>query len=527
MLAFGLKIAWFTLSLTGLLSSLAAVPAFAYSLDGYLIPIFYGITNCMLQGLFCLGMIWEMNPLAMPRAFCIVQPALMSVSWSILTALTTCMTIATSLAVLRPAGGIPACPAYIRRNVRWRPAHLLLLIIFPLAALVAYLALSLRFNAVQPVDGLSCDVTMPVWIRLLSYAGVPLLLALPSFLLTCAAAYRFYTHSPRSILSFSHSRSNDHFTPVPLRRQSKLKPNYSWHEAKGQHEEFAPAVAAPLQPVQSLDGRSTTPSGTLVVEAIPSPPSSLSSAGAHLIAGRVPISPGAVKPGTRYHLPFHWRPPSIPLTERSRQSPDYSSRHTPSPLVFAVPADEAGQPPITATVSITPDPSDRMYEAAPWLKDEKAYLRQLERANAWKKNEIEAHDDDDNYDAVSGSLRWVRRSSDDTASIAKSELEFARTPQREEYEETTRRPSPADPSTYDAGLSDPPIPNVARMVWRILFFQLFSSVTQILATVTPLVDMFAQHNPPAAFGTQHIALLFVAWAPPLAFGIIPWRRKSC
>ncbi|KAL1943918.1 hypothetical protein VTO73DRAFT_3736 [Trametes versicolor] len=521
MLAFGLKIVWFTLSLTGLLSSIAAIPAFARSLNGFLIPVLYGATNCMVQGLFCLGMIWKMDPFAMPRGYCIVQAALMGVSWSILTAITTCMTIATSLAILRPAGGTPASPTYILSNLRWHPASLFLLIFIPMVALAVYLVLALRFDAIKPEDGLSCDVTLPVWIRLLSYAGVPLLLALPSFLLTCAAAFRFYTHSPRNNRSFirPHSNPNDNFTPVPLRRQSKFRSYKTWHEVT---EEYVSTPTAASPPMQRFDQRSTTPSGTLVIEAIPSPPSSLSSAGAHLVAGRVPTSPGLARSSTRYHLPFQWRPPSIPLTERSHESPDNNSRHTPSPLVFANISDDAQQP-HKMTVSVNSEMGHGLYDAAPWLKDEKAYIRQLERVRAWK-NELH-YDDDDIHDATSGELQWTRPS-DDSSSIAKSELEFARTPQREDFDETTRRPSPADPSTYDAGLSDPPIPiHLTFTVWRILFFQLFSSVTQILATVTSLVDMFAQHNPPAAFGTQHIALLLAAWAPPIAFGIIPWRRK--
>ncbi|KAI9063542.1 hypothetical protein FKP32DRAFT_677301 [Trametes sanguinea] len=549
MLAFGLKIAWFTLSLTGILSSLGAIPAFARSVNGHLIPVLYGVTNCMLQGIFCLGMIWKMNPFAMPRPFCIAQPTLMGVSWSILTALTTCMTIATSISILRPAGGMPATPPYIRRSLKWHPTCLLLLVFFPLAALVAYVVLALKFDAIQPTDGLFCDTTAPVWVRLLSYAGVPLLLAIPSLLLTCAAACRFYAHFPRGTHSFahphSHSHSNDHFTPVPLRRQSKFRSAYSWHEAKGQ--DSLSGHLAPLEPVQSIGARSTTPSGTLVVEAIPSPPSSLSSAGAHVVAGRVPSSPQVAKAGARYHLPFQWRPPSVPLTERSRESPDRSSRQTPSPLIFAMPTDEPDYSHNVTTVSVSVDSSERLYEAAPWLKDEKAYLRQQDLAIA-RKNET--NDDDDNHDAVSGSLRWIRHS-DDTVSITKSELEFARSPQREDFEETIRKPSPVDrecpgcyaclcpsmtaethtathsvASTYDAGLSDTPIPNLTSAVWRILFFQFFSSATQILATITSLVDMFAQHNPPSAFGTQHFALLLAAWAPPIVFGFIPWRRKA-
>lgn len=39
----------------GFLSSIAALPAFAQALDGYLIPALYTTTNFVLQGLFCLG----------------------------------------------------------------------------------------------------------------------------------------------------------------------------------------------------------------------------------------------------------------------------------------------------------------------------------------------------------------------------------------------------------------------------------------------------------------------------------------
>ncbi|CDO74849.1 hypothetical protein BN946_scf184280.g9 [Trametes cinnabarina] len=438
MLAFGLKIAWFTLSLTGIFSSLGAIPAFARTVDGCFIPILYGVTNCILQGLFCL------------------------------------------------------------------------------AALVAFVALVLKYDAIQPMDGLSCDVTAPVWVRLLSYSGFPLLLALPALLLTCVAMCRFYAHSPRGTRSFAHphSNTNDHFTPVPLRRQTKLRSSFSWHEAKAQDSLSAPL--AHQETVQSIGARSTTPSGTLVIEAIPSPPSSLSSAGAH------PCNPQVGKAGARYHLPFQWRPPIVPLTEMSQESSDGSSRQTPSPLVFAAPADQTGDSPHATTVPISVDISERLYEAAPWLKDEKAYLEQLEKANA-RKNEI--HEGHDDYEAVSGPLRWIRHSAD-TASITKSELELAHSPQREHFEETARRPSPAVPSTYDAGLSNLPIPDLTAAVWRILLFQLFCSATQVLASITSLVDMFAQHNPPSAFGTQHFALLLAAWAPPIVFGFIPWRRKS-
>lgn len=77
MLAFGVKVAWFALSLSGLsgdparvgfclliisiglLGSFAAVPAFAQALDGYLLPAVYTFLNCILQGLFCLGKLFS------------------------------------------------------------------------------------------------------------------------------------------------------------------------------------------------------------------------------------------------------------------------------------------------------------------------------------------------------------------------------------------------------------------------------------------------------------------------------------
>ena len=51
------------------------------------------------------------------------------------------------------------------------------------------------------------------------------------------------------------------------------------------------------------------------------------------------------------------------------------------------------------------------------------------------------HDDGD--DAARGSLRWVRHSHEEYASTIKSELEFARTPRRDEFlEGGPQRPSP-------------------------------------------------------------------------------------
>ena len=82
-------------------------------------------------------------------------------------------------------------------------------------------------------------------------------------------------------------------------------------------------------------------------------------------------------------------------------------------------------------------------------------------------------------------------------------------------------------STYDAALTETPIPNFTGMVWRILFFQLLSSATQIVATISSLIDMFVRGSSPSPFGTHHVALLLAAWAPLISFGVrLPWRWKA-
>lgn len=84
-------------------------------------------------------------------------------------------------------------------------------------------------------------------------------------------------------------------------------------------------------------------------------------------------------------------------------------------------------------------------------------------------------------------------------------------------------------SMYDAALTETPIPDFTSVVWRILFFQLLSSATQIVGTISSLVDMSKQHALPAPFGTQHVALLLTAWMPLIAFGVRwPWwwRRRA-
>jgi len=129
-------------------------------------------------------------------------------------------------------------------------------------------------------------------------------------------------------------------------------------------------------------------------------------------------------------------------------------------------------------------------------------------------------------DNESGSLRWMR--DEDGLSTVKSELEFVPV---ESYMDdylpyTTSSDTRVDCSSSILALADRTPWYRSNAMQRLVFFQLFSSCTQILATISSLIDIFTGPGHPAPFGTQHVALLLAAWGPCLAFGImVPCARK--
>ncbi len=158
------------------------------------------------------GMVWKMNPFEMPRAFCVgeyIIPFRLLCSASPFdrpgtdTMCSTSTNIsarsrvdmhdryhhrACALDVLcdpptsrRDAGysclHVSLCPHNLARTgdpdsvsninpsrsqLRWNPWCLVMAVV-PLTAFLAYLILLLRFDAVQPADGLNCDAMDPVW----------------------------------------------------------------------------------------------------------------------------------------------------------------------------------------------------------------------------------------------------------------------------------------------------------------------------------------------------------------------------
>lgn len=152
----------------------------------------------------------------------------------------------------------------------------------------------------------------------------------------------------------------------------------------------------------------------------------------------------------------------------------------------------------------------------------------------------------DSEDGVSGSLRWAKTSSDgddtDSSSI-KSGVQFADEDEMEGVPSYLRRQSMERELPFQTELpfsssinlkripvgpwrQIPPISSCPGPLWRVVIFQLFLSLTQIIAAVSSLNDLAMHKSTPSSFGTQHVALLLVAWGPCLVFGFdVPWRKR--
>ncbi|KAI9460795.1 hypothetical protein HD554DRAFT_2132394, partial [Boletus coccyginus] len=191
MLPFALKVVWFCLSLTVLCM-------FSRAIGSYWGPMLYIVFATSLQGIFCLGMIYNMNP---PQTLVIYYSA-----WS-LTGVCATFTFATSSSVLWPS---PTTSA-----LAWKNKYYLPILVFPLVCLSISLPVLISMDAIQPTDDLHCDATQPEWSRFLGYAGFSMILTIPCLFLSAAAARRVLQ------LHRTIQRSNNSFMKNTGRHRSR------------------------------------------------------------------------------------------------------------------------------------------------------------------------------------------------------------------------------------------------------------------------------------------------------------------
>ncbi|KAJ7096774.1 hypothetical protein B0H15DRAFT_1019764 [Mycena belliarum] len=190
MLSFALKMVWFVLCIIGTVISWVVLVAFGSLLGSRWVPMSFCIALTVLEGMFCLGMIWRMDPFRMPRSFCVAQAILIHVSTYVLTGLSMAFCIATNFHILRPKTW-----ANLEQSLRWRKVYIIPVIVYPATISVVQIALNLHFDAIQPTDEMHCDASDPLSVtRLL---GPTIYLASPSLPLR-GPSLLFAAPKPRS-----------------------------------------------------------------------------------------------------------------------------------------------------------------------------------------------------------------------------------------------------------------------------------------------------------------------------------------
>jgi len=215
MLPFGLKIAWFVLSFTGLLSCWIVLWAFGRSVCAKWGTTLYSVGNTLLQGMFCLGMIYKMDPFAMPRAFCIAQTIIMSFGAFLIAGLAMAFSLATSVAVLKPKTWNEG-----ERALKWRSIYAVPVVVFPTISSTIHVIFLVKFNSTQPTNDMHCESSNPEWVRFLGFPGLPFVLSWPSLYLSVKSVYRVYKVNRH--LQRARPESVDDLTIPPLSRKSEI-----------------------------------------------------------------------------------------------------------------------------------------------------------------------------------------------------------------------------------------------------------------------------------------------------------------
>ncbi|KAF8156935.1 hypothetical protein B0H34DRAFT_711243 [Crassisporium funariophilum] len=481
MLPFSLKIVWFVLSFTGAIACWIVLHAFGRAVGNQWGPVMYSIGNTLLQGIFCLGMIYRMDPFQMPKSFCIVQVILVGFGGFLITGVCLAFSLATSMAVLKPKTWADGQ----QRALKWRNIYIIPTIAFPLIASIIHIVFLFKFDPIHPTDDMHCDATDPEWVRFLGYAGVPLLLSLPSLYLSIRSitrVYKTYRHLQRA-----RSDSVDGFTSMP-RNCRKL------------HFQIPTRAATPSKRLSKLSTHSTT--------------------------RREQIAPSISSPvlmARQFHLPFKTPPMGPNILEgressnfsanfstQDKEQDDNSSRVSMTFPTFANPGPEAT--PITEARSSTTIPNHSSpadgsdwQSMLPGTRASYSFIGHKE----WAGDEVETHSKSD-----CGREDYVMNDEETyphrPGSITLSSMEITRT-------KSKREP-----------------PNLAPALWRILLFQVCFTSVQFLTCISTFIDIVTHRPTPSPLGTHHFALLLAAWGPVIVFGhlpavrrnLIPWREKS-
>ncbi|KAI0284623.1 hypothetical protein BGY98DRAFT_947825 [Russula aff. rugulosa BPL654] len=598
MLSLSLRVIWFTFAILGVPATWLVFIPFASVIGTYWASILYCITVTVLELVFALGMIWRMIPSHMPHWFCVVQTLIIGLSFQILTAICVCFTWASYLTVFKPYCSVQASASALR----WRRAHCVFVIVVPLLAFTAYLVAVLKTDSVHPGSDLHCDSTSPLWPRLLGYAGAPIVLFTPCFILSIATAIRILRMHAKYVRELRTGEGD----PTQI-QSTRVVNGGSRLIMSGRSAAIPVSGVSDKLPRPTLDGhtsmtvdvrlhgslslsssRVSVPMTPRIVETVHSTP-------------QFPIVLPALPPMT--FPPAYLSQPSPPSSTKDLSLPDVDRGRTPSPIVFARPRlppqnhaqlEATGEPcdnrhtpsgcdpetdrPYNPTLSEEPPRSpaspsrapisleggDRMsrfhlptrsppIELRPSLELSPEYARarlEADRVSLTRRLEnlasspcsshrqlltsltsgqspdimgscpsitymdrtLEKLPEVDGADKDSIMLRSEDGFVGGCKSMSPDYPEAPLKPVREFYRSAPRPCIGRPPGLHPA--------IVSMVVYQLIFFFIL-----ILASLSTVIDMIRGRTVPLAFGTQHFAILLVAWCPAVVFGYLPGVRN--
>ncbi|EGO03570.1 hypothetical protein SERLA73DRAFT_69425 [Serpula lacrymans var. lacrymans S7.3] len=193
----------------------------------------------------------------MPRSFCIAQTFLIYYGAFSLTGVCAAFTFATTSSVLWPS----QLHSTTSSTLAWRRQYLWPMVAFPLASIAISIGVLLKYDAIHPTDDLHCDASHPEWGRFLGYAGIPMIVSLPCFFLSTAAAFRIMK------MHIQRSRSRR-----PFSNENVLSSNRSHQRSKSSNiidfagRKSSPHIILPSRSPSMSKSPTSSGSGRIMLE---------------------------------------------------------------------------------------------------------------------------------------------------------------------------------------------------------------------------------------------------------------------
>ncbi|KAI0305306.1 hypothetical protein B0F90DRAFT_1815539 [Multifurca ochricompacta] len=592
MLPLALKIVWLIFALLGIPATWAVLIPFASAIGTYWAFVLYSIAITILEGIFAIGTISALPFIFNTLVLNCQRHGLEHDSFGYAARLLRAQTVIIALCFHVLTGPYRSIQASASALL-WRRAYYLFVVVFPVLASTAHLVVVLKLDSVRPMNDLRCDVTSPLWPRLLGYAGIPVILFTPCFILSIFTAVRLLDmharlreFQTRGGYQKKPARAANNGSLVVMSRRSVVK-------------QMNGVIDTDKLPSQSLDGQKAMSFGVQLRRSLTqfssrsslphTPRTTETNSSNTYVTNSLP----AVSPSTIYKS----QPPPI-ASNKSMIFTDVDRGQTPSPIVFApasIPsphyhhaqcdaAEEPSHPhpsfyltgphyvftapvgdelapspasPSRARISLVVGERIPRYHLPsrpppgvlrPSLELSPEYARvRLEEDHAALVAAVAISPSAPSYQPPLSPLMEGAGSGaiDSLPPITYTDHVLAELPEVDE----------ADPNSIAKGeftdelkvvLMDPPEPRLKPVrqfyrsaprpsvgrppgldpaIWRLVAFQLAFFLILVLASLGTLIDL-AKDQTPAPFGTQHIALLLVAWCPALIFGSLFSRRSQ-